>query len=189
MPRPTSRRPSARRALVTATALDDLAVQVWIGIALGRVHLATGDYRQAIERLRWVTDALRDVPVDERFGPEAASCPRSPRGPGSAISLGQLGEYAEALAWGDEAVRIADAVRSPQERGWAGYALARVHLGRGDVDAATPLLERAVPFFRDGRLPLHWPSVLAFQGYAHALRNRPDEGLPLLEQAMAERER
>src|SRR6185295_8126492 len=42
------------RALALARTLDDLTLQAWIGIGLGRAYFALAQYRLGIERTRWL---------------------------------------------------------------------------------------------------------------------------------------
>ena len=176
---------SGLRALTIATSLGDLGLQVWISIGLGRVYFAQGNYRAAIERMRWVTGALKDVPVNERFG-RGSLMPSVGCRAWLALCLGYIGEYSEAIAWGGEGVRIAETAAGPQERVWAYYCLGRVHLERGDANLAAPLLEQAVPLCGEGRFPVYAPRVMASLGAAYIMSGRPDAALPLLEQAAAE---
>jgi len=149
------------------------------------VYFAQGNYRAAIERMRWVTGALKDAPVNERFG-RGSLMPSVGCRAWLALCLGYIGEYSEAIAWGGEGVRIAETAAGPQERVWAYYCLGRVHLERGDANLAAPLLEQAVPLCGDGRFPVYAPRVMASLGAAYIMGGRPDAALPLLEQAAAE---
>jgi tetratricopeptide (TPR) repeat protein/ABC-type cobalamin/Fe3+-siderophores transport system ATPase subunit len=178
-------RQSGLRALTIATSLGDLGLQVWISIGLGRVYFAQGNYRAAIERMRWVTGALKDAPVNERFG-RGSLMPSVGCRAWLALCLGYIGEYSEAIAWGGEGVRIAETAAGPQERVWAYYCLGRVHLERGDANLAAPLLEQAVPLCGEGRFPVYAPRVMASLGAAYIMSGRPDAALPLLERAAAE---
>ena len=149
------------------------------------MYFAQGNYRAAIERMRWVTGALKDAPVDERFG-RGSLMPSVACRAWLALCLGHIGEYSEAIAWGGEGVRIAETAAGPLERVWAYYCLGRVHLERGDANLAMPLLEQAVPLCGEGRFPIYSPRVLASLGAAHIMSGRLDAALPLLEQAAAE---
>ena len=149
------------------------------------MYFAQGNYRAAIERMRWVTGALKDAPVNERFG-RGSLMPSVGCRAWLALCLGHIGEYSEAIAWGGEGVRIAEAAAGPQERVWAYYCLGRVHLERGDANLAAPLLEQAVPLCGEGRFPVYAPRVMASLGAAYIMSGRPDAALPLLEQAAAE---
>ncbi len=161
-------RQSGVRALTIASSLGDLGLEVWTSIGLGRVYFALGNYPVAIERMRWVTGALKDVPVDERFG-RGTLMPSVGCRAWLALCLGQLGEYSEAMAWAGEGVRIAEAAAGPQERIWAYYCLGRVHLERGDANLAIPWLEQAVSLSAQGRFPIYAPRALASLGAAHTM--------------------
>ena len=71
------------RALALARTLDDLTLQAWTGVGLGRAYFALGQYRLGIERTRWlVAMDSRDAPGC--LGPARHACsPRSARGRGS----------------------------------------------------------------------------------------------------------
>jgi DNA-binding SARP family transcriptional activator len=180
-------RRSGLRALTIGASRGDLALQVWASAGLGRVYVGQGNYRAAIERMRWVTGALKDVPIDERFG-RGTLMPSVACRTWLALCLGHTGEFSEAGIWGGEGVRIAETVAGPQERMWAYYCLASVHLERGDSHLAMPLLEQAVPLCAEGRFPIYAPRVLASLGAARTMSGRPDAALPLLAQATAEEE-
>ena len=57
------------RALTVATALGELDLRVWSSLDLGRVYYARGDYRRAIDLMRWVA---RTVVTGGREGVRAA---------------------------------------------------------------------------------------------------------------------
>ena len=172
------------RALTIAMSRGDLALQVWTSIGLGRVYLGRGDLARAIERMRWVAGALKDVPLDERFG-RSTLLPSAACRAWLALCLAGTGDFAEALAWGGESARIAEAVGGPLESVWAAYCLARVHLARGDAEHAIPLLEQAVPLC-EGRIPLYWPRIAASLGRALTMIGNLDAGLALLTRAVTE---
>ena len=178
-------RRSGLRALTIAASLGDRGLEIWVSVGLARVYVGQGDYRAALERLRWVTGALKDTPVEERFG-RGSLMPSVACRAWLALCLGHMGEFAEAIAWGGEGVRIAEAVAGPLERVWAGYCLSAVHLERGDTDLAIPLLERATRLCAEGSFPIYAPRVLASVGAARVMTGRADDALPLLERAAAE---
>jgi DNA-binding SARP family transcriptional activator len=174
-----------RRALTIATSRGDVALEVWTSIGLVRVYYAQGEYRRAIECARRVIDTLNDVALDERFV-QISVLPSVACRTWLALSLARVGEFAEALAWGAEAARIAEGVDARRERIWAGYALGFVHLARGDADQAIPRLEQAVSLCREGHFPIYSALVIASLGAAHAMSGSRDAALPLLEQSVAE---
>jgi tetratricopeptide (TPR) repeat protein len=176
---------SGLRGLTIASSLGDLGLEVWTSVGLARVYFGQGNYRPAIERLRWVMAALKDTPVNERFG-RGSLMPSVACRAWLALCLGHIGEYVEAIAWGAEGVRIAESVAGPLERVWAYYCLGYVHLERGDANLTMPLLEQAVALCSEGRFPIYSPRVLASLGAARTMSGRHVAALPLLEQASAE---
>jgi tetratricopeptide (TPR) repeat protein len=144
-------------------------------------HYAEGDYRRAIDRMRWVAGAIKDTPIDEPYGKSRLRSTVACRA-WLSLCLAGTGDFAEALAWGTEAVQIAEAVGNPHERVWSGYCLSRVYLARGDGARAIPLLEKAMPLCED-RIPLYWPRVVASLGRALTMAGDLDAALPLLKQA------
>jgi tetratricopeptide (TPR) repeat protein len=134
--------------------------------------------------MRWVAGAIKDTPIDEPYGRSRLRSTVACRA-WLALCLAGTGDFAEALAWGEEAVQIAEAVGNPHERVWAGYCLSRVYLARGDGGRAIPLLEKAMPLCK-GRIPLYWPRVVASLGRALTMAGDLDAALPLLKQAAGE---
>ena len=59
----------AQRALVLATAHDDVALQAWASQRLGLVWQTIGDYRQAAERLRRLVEAFRVIGGSSEWRP------------------------------------------------------------------------------------------------------------------------
>ena len=176
---------AGERALATASSLDDLPLQIWTSVSLGREYFATGEYRRGIERMRLAVAALEDRPVDLRFH-YASLLPAVGARTWLALCLGRLGEFTEAIAWGDEAVRVAEALDAPRERVWAYFSLGRIHLGRGDFTQGRELLERALPLCEGGRFPIYLPRVLSSLGVAYGGTGRPADASALLERAVAE---
>jgi tetratricopeptide (TPR) repeat protein len=102
--------------------------------------------------------------------------------------LAELGEFAEGYMRGAEAVKMAEALEQQVEQEhaliFAYRGVGYLHLLKGDLDQAIPLLERSLQLCRALDLPgyVHW--VASRLGYAYALCGRVAEGLPLLEQAV-----
>lgn len=172
-------------ALSIARSQGDTGLQIWTSVALGRQHFALGTYAQGVERLEWVVDTLRTGAVDLRLGP-GSLLPAVGARTWLALCLGQLGQFPLAIARGEEAVRIADAFESAQDRVWACYCLGQILLLRGEAERAQPLLERAAALCEDGRFPIYAPRVLASLGLACARGGRLQEALSVLERASGE---
>jgi tetratricopeptide (TPR) repeat protein len=176
---------AGERALGSASRLGDHPLQIWSSVSLGREYFATGEYRQGMERMRLAVAALEDRPVDLRFQ-FGSLLPAVGTRTWLALCHGRIGEFAEAIAWGDEAVRIAESVDATRERVWAYFALGRIHLGRGSFGQGRQLLERALPLCEGGRFPIYLPRVLSSLGVAYAQTGRLDETPALLDRAVAE---
>src|SRR5262249_9494349 len=100
-----------------------------------------------------------------------------------ASALAERGEFPEAFAQGNQAVRIADDVRHPYSSILAAWGIALVHVLKGELDHARQHLERAVALCRDWTVPVLSPVTEGFLGYVHALSGHVAEGLMSLEQA------
>ena len=148
---------AGERALTRASTLGDLPLQIWTSVSLGREYFATGEYRRGIERMRLAVAALEDRPVDLRFH-YASLLPAVGARTWLALCLGRLGEFAEAIAWGDEAVRVAEALDAPRERVWAYFSLGRIHLGRGRLRPGPPAARAGAAALRGRALP-HLPAA------------------------------
>jgi tetratricopeptide (TPR) repeat protein len=98
--------------------------------------------------------------------------------------LAELGDFDEAVAEGDEAIRIADAAGHRFSQVYASYRVGGVHLRRGDLDRAMPLLERAHELCQAWSFPALLPWTEAVLGHAYALDGRVAAALRLLEQAV-----
>jgi tetratricopeptide (TPR) repeat protein len=173
------------RALALARTLDDMTLQAWTAVGLGRAYFALGQYGLGIERTRWL------VAMDSRRSLAGSAWPFTLLpSVGSrtwlALCLARLGEYGEALGAAGDAVRVAERAANAQARVWAYYTLAHIHVTRGESAPALDLLDRALPLCCNGEEPLYYPRVLGALGSAYGLDGRLDEAVALLEQAVAE---
>ncbi len=171
---------SGHRALAIAKVLGDFPLEVGANFRLGLAYL-TCDYRRASEFLRRNVESLQGELIRERFG-EA--------GPASVLSrfwlvpsLAELGEFAEGIARGEEAVQIAEAVNQPWSLIGALHSVGYLYLRNGDLTKAISLLERGLELSQAH--PLFWlPWISSSLGYAYASSGRAAEAIPLLEQGI-----
>src|SRR5262249_27175420 len=98
--------------------------------------------------------------------------------------LAELGEFPEAIATGQEAVRLAEAMEHPLNIPVACSGLGVAYLRKGEIGDAISVLERGVEKSREGNVPLWFPRVASDLGMAYALAGRIDLALPLLLQAV-----
>jgi class 3 adenylate cyclase/tetratricopeptide (TPR) repeat protein len=171
---------AGRQACAIAADLCDGDLQFEATYRLAQAHFAVGDFVHSVDLLRQAVIALGGGPrpEDSRVPRYLAAWPRA----WLALSLANLGRFADAIALGEEAVRIADSADHPHSVIEARAALGRVHLDKGE-------LERAIALFETGLAPSRawniWDSsVFSALGYAYALAGRVDDGLPLLQEAV-----
>jgi tetratricopeptide (TPR) repeat protein len=152
-------------------------------VMLGFSHLGRGEFQQAIAHFRKSGDLLRDVPVHERFG--QIGLPAVFWRTWLTLSLGELGAFPDAIACGEEAVRIADAADQPFAMAEAHGALGFACYLRGDLARGIAALERSVALCRDHQLILLSPVMIAALGHAYALSGRLAEAVSTAEEAVA----
>jgi tetratricopeptide (TPR) repeat protein len=175
---------AGQRARAIAAALGELALQVQTYHHLGLMYHAMGDYRQAIDVLRWNVAALTGERLQEHLGLPglAAALSRSCL----VLCLNELGAFAEGIALGDEAIQMAETADHPRSRIEAYYGVGQLYLRRGDFPKAISILERGLGVCQAVNIRLWVPQFTSDLGTAYALSGRIAEALPLLEQAVAQ---
>ena len=175
---------SARRAIAVADDLKDFALQVVANLNLGNAYAARGDYRRAMDYLRWNVESLKGERVYERVGVPGLH---------SFIShtylawcLAELGEFAEANIRGEEAIRIAESADQPYSLSNASWGVGYVHLRNGNIEKAIITLERGLKLCQTWNIRRWLPRIASALGYAYALSERITDALPLLEQALGQ---
>src|SRR5437773_125063 len=171
-----------QRALTLADELMDCDLQAVGPAGLARTQYALGDYRRA--RALFGEAVLRlggDVSF-ARFRP--AALPGVFARSGLARCLAQLGQFGDGIVDGEEAVRIAEKADQPFSLVIACLGLGSLHLLKGDLPQAIPVLERAVGFCRRWTIPAWFPTAASSLGYAYVLSGRLGDGVPLLRDAI-----
>jgi predicted ATPase/class 3 adenylate cyclase len=174
-----------QHALAIATRLGDLPLGMRASTFLGLRQQTAGEYREGVEFLRRAAEALQ---VHERFGGVfggAGLLSVSAR-ERLAWCLAELGEFEEAMARGEEAVRIAREFDHPHSLAYAHRSLGLISLRRGDASSAILPLERAVEVCRVAQVRLPFDVAAGHLGYAYALVGRLPEGVTLMEEALAD---
>jgi tetratricopeptide (TPR) repeat protein len=169
------------RAVALARELGDPVLEGTAPFYLGRVHHALGDYGTAIPLLERSV-ALLEHPAAGR-GRVSYSLPSVLTRMILTWSLAERGAFAEAVACGEEAVRLAAAADHVESQlaalGGLGAALSR----KGDLDRAIATLERAVALGEAIQVPLLFPFFSMFLGTAYDLAGRPTDAISVLEKA------
>jgi len=101
-----------------------------------------------------------------------------------ASCLAELGEFAEGVARGEEAVRMAESVDHPFSMTQAYFGLGELYLRKGDLHKALSALERSLGLCQVANILTWVPTVAAALGYAYTLSGCVAEALPLLMQAV-----
>jgi tetratricopeptide (TPR) repeat protein len=101
-----------------------------------------------------------------------------------AVVLAELGEFAQAVAAGEEGLRIAQTAGHFYSEVWARYGLGYAHLRHRDFAAATRVLEPGLALCRAMESRLALPYVAASLGSAYLWSGRAAEAVPLLEEAV-----
>ena len=96
----------------------------------------------------------------------------------------ELGTFGEGSAFGDEGLRIAEAVAHPGSLMVASWGIGLLALRHGDLRRALPQLERALRICQDTDLTIWLHAMAAALGAAYTLSGRVADAVPLLAQAL-----
>jgi class 3 adenylate cyclase/tetratricopeptide (TPR) repeat protein len=176
---------TAQRELGATSAIDagwKISLGIATNLRLGQAHHSLGQYSRAIEFLRKNLDLLTGDLLHDRC--YMAGLPSVFSRAWLAFCLAERGEFAEAVALGEEALRIAE-IGDPGYSLIVGCAgLGNVCVARGDFDRAIIVLERGLSREADELSTRVWPFVASALGAAYTHAGRLAEALPLLEEAV-----
>ena len=173
---------SGERALAIAAAIGDVDLQAATQGLLGQAYYFLGDYRRAVDILRRNVASLEGELLRERFGlPNPASVFSRTW---LVASLAELGAFAEGIARGEEAVRIAESIDQPGRIVQASFGTGLLHLRKGDVHKAIAALERGLELCQVRNIEAWFANFTSHLGYAYALSGRVAEAVPVLEKAV-----
>jgi tetratricopeptide (TPR) repeat protein len=171
------------RARTIAAALGDVVLQRRSTLSLGQAYVTMGDYRRGADYLSRTIDALQGDLLSPRFG--STVIPTIMSRAWLAWSLAELGAFAQGMAPGAEAIQMAEAAGHPYSLITACYGFGLLHLRRGDLAKAIPVLEHGLDVCNAwGFHTLSFHGVAAFLGAAYVLAGRVTEALPLLERVV-----
>ena len=170
-----------QRALAHATASGAFVEQALAHCVLGTAYFSLGDYRSATAVLRRSVAALAGELCHTRFGIIMNSV-RSRYWLGNALV--ERGDFAEGIAWGKEAVQLAETAGHLYSAIAAQQHLGILVLLRGDLAQATDILERALAHCRATDIALFLHTIAVHLGVAYALSGRIPEALLLFEQVV-----
>jgi DNA-binding NtrC family response regulator/tetratricopeptide (TPR) repeat protein len=183
---------AAKRGLTIAHTISNRAMIAETNFYLGLVQKAAGSFLEAVgtlsAALRDLEDAIRRPDSDfpsRRFAVNGSVIVRS----FLMRALSQVGRFAEAVAWGQEAMRSAKDSGNPFGQVAAAGGLGAVYVRQNDPLKAIEVLEPALHVCRAYRLSNWVPTVGGSLGLAYAQCGRLEEGLAILQESVQYRHR
>jgi predicted ATPase len=173
-----------QRALALATAAGDDGLGVMGRFFLGLASLCGGSLADAVQLFQQVVTTLAGERAAERFGEPGppAQFARAFLG----WSLADLGRFDEAVAVGEESLRMAQAIDEPFTLMHGYFGAGIPYLTRGDLARAIPPLQHGFALCRATEQHLWLGEIAADLGLAYALAGRIDDALPVLDFALNE---
>jgi predicted ATPase len=169
-----------QQAHAIATALGDVDLQGGVNLNTGMLYFNLGDYRQAMAYLQQVLTVFQG---ERRYQTSGGLGFASVQARAYMIwCSSELGEFADGMAYGAEALQIAEAVNRPYERLSVYSRVGYLHVRQGTLHHAIPLLERAVALSRDADIPLFYRRSAPWLALAYALAGRAADALTALGQ-------
>jgi class 3 adenylate cyclase/tetratricopeptide (TPR) repeat protein len=172
----------AAEALAIAIKLNDVKSRAGANQVLGVCHFYLGAYRQAIELFRNNVDGPDAEAAKQRLGfhiaPHVASCSYL------AWSLATLGNFEQALVYGDRAVQTADASGHPQAQAFAYCWRSLPPVLQGDFAGSLSWSTRAIEICEKVGALLVAACAYGFRGLALARSGRADAGMSDSERAI-----
>ena len=98
--------------------------------------------------------------------------------------LAQLGDFNDAISYGDEGIKIALESSHPYSIVYAYYGAGVLFLIKGEFDKAAAVLVRGLEVCQGADIPVMHPLISSCLGAAYAFLGRLDEALELLENAV-----
>jgi tetratricopeptide (TPR) repeat protein len=172
----------AQRALALATTSSDGILHAMANYYLGFAYEGQGDYRRAIDCFGQTVASVDGAQRYERFG--QVFLPAVLSRAYLAWCHAELGTFAEGRTFGEEGLRIAEAVAHPGSLMVASWGIGLLALRQGGLPRALSLLERAMGICQEVDLPVWFPFMAAALGVAYTMGGRVADAVPLLTQAM-----
>jgi class 3 adenylate cyclase/tetratricopeptide (TPR) repeat protein len=173
---------AAERDLAVGASFGNFAMRVVAGCRLGQANHALGNYGRAAELLKGTLASLQGDLVKERFG--MAAYPSVWARSWLAWTLAERGEFAEGIAVGEEASRIAESADDLYSRAQATFGQGMLYLVQGRADEAIAVLEEGLVIARLESISFLVPFITGPLGAAYALAGQSDRSIALLEQTV-----
>jgi predicted ATPase/class 3 adenylate cyclase len=174
------------RCLRMGEAVQDGSLQALARGYLGYCYHAQGRFQEAARVLRENLEALAATPPDDTTIQNRISFVTSAAW--AAFTCADLGDFDAAIEHLDQASRVARATAHPFPRAIAQTMAGLVHLRRGELEEARPLLQQSVDACREKGLDVWRPIPTSLLGLARVRLGQVEEGLPLLEESVSRTE-
>ena len=174
---------SGLRALPLAEAVGDVETLIHATLNLGMVCNLVGDYRQAAARLARAAELTAGEMQRERLGRTLYPAVNARAEMGRALA--DLGQFSAATAAIEEAIGIAESLQHSTTLLVARFDGGHVLLCRGDFAAAVPLLETCLRELQAAGHTGFASGAAGMLGYARAMTEDPDGGIPLIRDGIA----
>ena len=172
----------AEHAERTGDASDDRSLRITAGLYAGFAWCHDGDGYRANRCLEMALDLLRGEPVHRRHGHQSLPVPMALAHLARSHAL--LGNVAEAVRHGREALRLAEEVGHRYSVMTALGSLGDVLMTRGELDEAISMFERFAALAGENEVGVH---VTASLGYALVLSGRVIEAAEALRIGLVDR--
>jgi tetratricopeptide (TPR) repeat protein len=171
-----------QRALILAAATGDAVQQARVNGFLGTVYFYLGDYRRAIDVFKQAIPSYEGEWRHERFGEMMIASARDRLW--LLQCCAEVGAFAEGIAYGEEAARIAETAGHLTSTVLAQHRLGMIAFLKGDLQHAIVVLEHALAQCRAADIPLYLYGIMANLGLAYAWSGQVTEALPLLDEVV-----
>jgi DNA-binding NtrC family response regulator/tetratricopeptide (TPR) repeat protein len=171
----------AEDALIIARRVSDPRLQVAATYYLAATYQYTGAFSVARNLLQTVTRRCEGELARNRCG--LLGFPVVVARSESAFGLAQVGVFAEARAFAEEGLRIAEELEQPFSLTYASQTLGTVHALQGDCPRALQTLGRSLELAHDWNVGHLIPYSEVYLGFVLALSERVNESIAVLEQA------
>jgi tetratricopeptide (TPR) repeat protein len=172
---------AGEQAQAIAASVGDVVLHANANYYLGLALWYAGNPLRAVGPPRAAVALVKDLAPSERFGLVAP--------PGVlvrfvlALVLAELGEFSEAIAAGEEGLRIAQVAGYPYSEVLARWSFGFALMRRGDFPAAIAVLEPGLALCRNLEIRFALPYFAAFLGFSYVRSDREGKGVELLEEA------
>ena len=175
---------AGQRAITIGESLDDLQLKALTNSNVSTAHFGRGEYRRAVDLARRNIGLLQGDLAFQRFG--MALLPSVYSRSVMVWSLAEMGHFAEGLAMGEEALRLAETAQHPHSLIFACIGLGTLHVRKGHFDEAIRVLDRGHTLAQACGLPAVFLELAPPLASAYAFSGRVDDAMRLLEAAIAQ---